>query len=124
MEENYRLKDGLTKKNLFWLLKQQAIEYHYSMKRDELFDLLIDNGMKPLDFYFETIFCASMFDYMNCFNLTKDEFIKLNNSGILKTIYIKEVMKNKQRFVVPYFSLKQFFELTEDEVRSNLLKHS
>ena len=121
MTEHYRFKNskvGLTKKNLFWLLKQRNITYHYSMTRDELFDLLIQDGMTPLDFYFEKIFCASPSDYVNRFNLSNDDFKKLKDSGVLKLIFETYTYKDNKRYVNHFFSLKQFFELTETDIRN------
>ena len=123
VSEHYRLKfdkgrRGLSVAALKWMADQRDIKYPSTIKREELFDLLEEHGVTPIELFRE--FPESMgvihFDYVQKFGVTKSEFEKLKRREFFKIIDYDRVKLYGQYVEVPVFCAQQFFSMTREKI--------
>lgn len=123
VQEHYRIKfnkgkRGLAVADLKWVADHKGIEYKSNITRDELFDLLEKHGVTPM--YLFKNFPESMgvihYDYIERFNVTKNEFQKLKRRNFFEVVNHDEVRMYGKYAYVPIFSAEQFFSMTREKI--------
>ncbi len=111
-------KDGISKIDLDEWLTELNISFNKSATRDKLFKLLFENGITPIDCYerFPHWFAVIKSDYVERFNLTDSEYNRLKRTNFLKEITRIETSSSINGMIG--YDAKQFFELTEEELRA------
>lgn len=111
-------KIGISVNELKTLADQRGVKYKSNVLRDELFDLLLTDGLTPLDFYkeFPNDFGVIYHDYIQRFNVTKSEFDKLKRRDFLKVVNYTSVKLYGRYVGVPVFSAGQFFDMTREKI--------
>ncbi len=123
VREQYRIKfnkgkRGISVDALKWVADQHQIQYKSNIKRDELFDLLEENNITPMDLfnYFPHSMGVIHYDYMERFNVTKSEFQKLKRREFFEIVDYDRVRIYGGYAEVPVFSAEQFFTMTREKI--------
>lgn len=110
-------KNGIDKIDLGNWLAELNIEFKKSATRDQMFELLFEQGITPMDCYerFHQYFAVIKNDYVERFKLTDSEYNRLK-----RTKFFKEVsrIESSSRNGMIGYDAKQFFEMTEEQLRA------
>lgn len=123
VQEHYRIKfnegkRGITIADLKWVADQHEIKYKSSLRRDELFDLLEENHITPMDLYsyFPNAIGVTNYDYRQRFNVNTNEFQKLKRRNFLEIIGRDRVRMYGSSVYYPIYSAEQFFNMTREKI--------
>ena len=107
---------GISKSDLMDWLVELEVKFKKSASRDELFRNLFDNGITVIDCYerFPEFYAVTKNDYVQRFNITDSEYNRLKRTNFLKVV---SKIQNSSNGITG-FDAKQFFEMTEEELRS------
>ena len=110
-------KGGITAFELKEFLTELNIQFNKSASRDKLFELLFENNVTLIQLYerFPHHYGVIKSDYVERFNLTDNEYNRLK-----KTRFLKEVgaIPTRSGGYMIAFDAKQFFEMSEVELRA------
>ncbi len=106
---------GISKSDLMDWLVELEVRFKKSASRDELFRDLFDNGITVIDCYerFPHFYAVTKNDYVQRFNITDSEYNRLKRTNFLKVV---SKIQNSSNGITG-FDAKQFFEMTEEELR-------
>lgn len=123
VKEHYRIKfnkgrRGISLDDLKDLADGHNLKYKSNITRDELFNLLEDKGLTPMDFFREFPYEMGVihFDYIERFNVTKNEFAKLKRRDFFEVVAYDEVRMYGKYVSVPLYSAEQFFSMTREKI--------
>lgn len=108
---------GISKADLTEWLVELNVSYKKSATRDELFKLLFEQGITVVDCYerFPRFYAVTKNDYVQRFNITDSEYNRLKRTNFLKEV---SRIESSSRYGMVGYDAKQFFEMTEEELRS------
>lgn len=108
---------GISKADLTEWLDELNVSYKKSSLRGDLFKLLFAQGITVVDCYerFPECFCVLKNDYVQRFNLSDREYNYLKRTNFLEQV---SRIENSYSSYVAGYDAKQFFELTEEELKS------
>lgn len=112
-----RGKGGITAIELKEFLTELNIPFNKSASRDKLFELLFENNVTLIQLYerFPRHYGVIKSDYVERFNLNDNEYNRLKKTGFLKKV---GAIPTSSGGYMAAFDAKQFFEMSEDELRA------
>lgn len=107
---------GISKADLIDWLVELDVKFKKSSTRDDLFKCLFENGITVIDCYnrFPHFYAVTKNDYVQRFNITDSEYNRLKRTNFLKVV---SKIQNSSNGITG-FDAKQFFEMTEKELRA------
>lgn len=108
---------GISKADLMDWLVELDVKFKKSSTRDELFKYLFEQGITVIDCYerFPYFYPVTKNDYVQRFNITDSEYNRLKRTDFLKEI--TRIESSSINGMIGY-EAKQFFEVTEEELRA------
>lgn len=110
-------KIGISKIDLEEWLTELNVSFKKSATRDKLFKLLFEQGVTVLDCYerFPKLYAVTKNDYVERFNITDSEYNRLKRTKFLKEV--SRIESSSRNGMIGY-DAKQFFEMTEEQLRA------
>ena len=112
----------LLKNSLFHYAALQGIECNEKMKKEELFDLLCNNGFEYKQFADLFGIGVSSQVYQRAFNITHQEVKRLERNGVLKIVGKYRFRAFGKYCYAPLYDLYQYAQMTDDEMKNMLKK--
>lgn len=108
---------GLTKEEMYDLLDHNNVKYRKSELWSSLFDKVLNLPEITLDDLasMKGIGVKSK-DYQEAFGITRSDVSRLERFGKLKVVRVENVYKYNKTLHVPVYDIKQFDEMTEDDM--------
>lgn len=109
------------KENLASLCDSVGIEYDKKMTKEDLFDLLINNGFSYKKFAELFGVGVSSQVYQSTFNIAHKDVKRLEKKGVLKKVGEYRFRAFGKYNYAPLYDVYQYAEITDDDMR-NILK--
>ena len=110
------------KEQLISLCNSVGIECNEKMKKEELFDLLCNNGFEYKQFADLFGIGVSSQVYQRAFNITHQEVKRLEKNGVLKIVGKYRFRAFGKYCYAPLYDLYQYAQMTDDEMKNMLKK--
>lgn len=116
IKDRYAISYDITVVDLKSWLNELGIDYRKSLLKQQLIELLVSNGITPIQFYekFPAAFYVIKSDYVNRFNLSDSEYNKLKKH-LLEVAKVKSSYSSRNPMCG--FDVKQFFEMTDEKLK-------
>jgi hypothetical protein len=123
ISKNGGTQSNALKSELISLCDTNGIEYDKKMKKEDLFDLLINNGISYK--YLAGLFGVGVSSqvYQKSFNITHKDVKRLERKGILKKVGEYRFRAFGKYNYAPLYDVYQYAEMKDDDMR-NILKEN
>lgn len=108
------------KEQLENLCKEKNIPIKNKMSKNDLFDLLIKNGMSCDEFAITFGIGVGSLEYQKAFGITKEDVKRLEKHGVLKVIGKSEFYAYGRYLKAPIYDIFQYREMTAEQMQKLL----